>query len=69
MSETIETIIDRIKNLVVFDITVELPDSFTFNGQVPFDIFIKGSTAIFKVYAANEAEAKQKIDDYVSTLA
>lgn len=69
MSQTIETIIDRIKNLTVFDITVEMPSSFEFDGRVPFDIFISGSAATFKVYAANEQEAKQKVDEYLgSTL-
>lgn len=67
MSQTIETIIDRIKNLAVFDITVEMPSSFEFDGQVPFDIFISGSTATFKVYAANRQEAEQKVDEYLGS--
>ncbi len=67
MSQTIETIIDRIKNLSIFNITVDLPDEFTFKGIVPFDVKIIGREATFTLYALNFEEASQKINNYVST--
>lgn len=68
MSQTIETIMDRIKNLSIFDITIEMPPLFSFNGVVPFDVTIKGNIATFKVCAVDITEAKLKLDNYVSTL-
>jgi hypothetical protein len=65
MSQTIEKIMDRIKNLNEFEVTKDIPEGFSFNGTVPFDITIKGSIGTFKVLAVDINEADQKITKYI----
>lgn len=65
MAETIQKIMDRIKNLNEFIITKDIPEGFRFNGTVPFDIKIKDNQATFKVYALDINEADKKIVNYL----
>jgi hypothetical protein len=61
---TIEQIINRIKRLKQFIVKVSVPEEFVFSGTVPFDIEIVGSTAMITVWAANEAEAQRRAEEF-----
>jgi hypothetical protein len=61
---TIEHIINRIKRLEQFIVKVSVPEDFAFSGAVPFDIEIAGSTAMVTVWAASEAEAKRRAEEF-----
>ena len=64
MTNTIEQIINRIKRLEQFVVKVPVPDGFAFAGAVPFDMEIAGSTAMVTVWAASEAEAQRRAEEY-----
>ena len=64
MMNTIEQIINRIKRLKQFVVKVPVPEDFAFSGAVPFDIEIAGSTAMVTVWAASEAEAQRRAEEY-----
>jgi hypothetical protein len=66
MAKTITTILDRIKNLNEFEITTDLPEGFSFNGTIPYDIKINGSLATFTLYALTAEEAAEKVNQYLS---
>ena len=61
---TIEQIINRIKHLEQFVVKVRVPDGFAFSGAVPFDIEIAGSTAMVTMWAASEAEAQRRAEEF-----
>jgi len=61
---TIEQIINRIKRLEPFVVKVPVPQDFRFNGAVPFDMEIVGSTAMVTVWAVTEAEAQRRAEEY-----
>jgi len=64
MMNTIEQIINRIKRLEQFVVKVPVPDDFAFSGAVPFDMEIAGSTAMVTVWAASEAEAQRRAEEF-----
>ena len=64
MMNTIEQIINRIKRLKQFVVKVPVPEDFAFNGVVPFDMEIAGSTAMVTVWAGSEAEAQRRAEEY-----
>jgi len=64
MMNTIDQIINRIKRLEQFVVKVPVPDDFAFSGAVPFDIEIAGSTAMVTVWAASEAEAQRRAEEF-----
>ena len=64
MMNTIEQIINRIKRLKPFVVKVSVPEHFVFLGAVPFDIEIAGSTAMVTVWAASEAEAQRRAEEF-----
>ena len=61
---TIDQIINRIKRLEQFVVKVRVPEDFAFSGTVPFDIEIAGSTAMVTVWAASEAEAQRRAEEF-----
>lgn len=63
---TINEIMQRIKSLRQFTVSRELSEGHQFNGQIPFDITVKGSTARFKVYAVDLSEAETKVDEFLN---
>lgn len=65
MTQTIDIIMNRLKNLNEFEVTKDIPEGFSFNGTVPFDVKIKGSIGTFKVLAVDNTEAEQKITKYI----
>jgi hypothetical protein len=62
--KTIEQIINRIKGLQQFVVSVAVPREFAFTGRVPFDMEIVGSTAMVTVWAATKAEAQQRAEKF-----
>lgn len=61
---TIEQIIHRIKRLQQFVVRVPVPKDFCFDGAVPFDVEIVGGVAMVTVWAASEAEAQTRAEDF-----
>jgi hypothetical protein len=45
-------------------VKVPVPDDFAFSGAVPFDMEIAGSTAMVTVWAASEAEAQRRAEEF-----
>ena len=60
-------LIFRAKNLTEFTVTTEVPDEFRFNGEIPFDMQIKDSIIIAKVWAVDFDEAAKRLDDFLGT--
>lgn len=65
---TIEQIMHRIKRLEQFVVQVPVPEHFELNGTVPFDMEIIGSTAMVTVWAASQAEAQRRAEDYFQNI-
>lgn len=59
-----DIIMNRIKNLNEYEVQIDIPECFEFNGQVPFDMSISGDTAWVKVIAETLEEAKLKVNEY-----
>jgi hypothetical protein len=60
-------LIFRAKNLNEFTVTTEVPDDFRFNGEIPFDMQIKDSIIIAKVWAVDFDEAATRLDNFLGT--
>ncbi len=63
-SDQTQQIIDRLRNLQEFTVSVPVEENWMPNGVVPFDIKIKNGTATVTVPALTEAEARDKITAY-----
>lgn len=59
-----DIVMNRIKNLTEYEIQVEVPESFSFDGTVPYDMNITNGTAWVKVVAVSLEEAKMKVNEY-----
>jgi hypothetical protein len=68
MAETINQIMDRIKNLQEFTIEVDLPEGFKLHGSIPYDTKISNNKAKFNVYAVSYDEAYTKVNQYIEKL-
>lgn len=66
MADTIEVIMDRIKNLKEYTVEVDLPDGYKLNGVIPFDTKIFGRKGAFKVYALSYEEASKQVTEYLN---
>lgn len=66
MTQTIEQVIDRLKNLKEFTIAVDVPEGIRFGGVVPFDATISKNKGTFKVFALTEDEARQKVNEFLN---
>jgi len=51
MAELVTKLLERIKNLRQFEVEVEVPEGFNFNGIIPYDVTINKNKGIFKIYA------------------
>jgi hypothetical protein len=60
-------IMKRIKTLQAFTIEREIPESFEFDGKVPYDMKIMEGIAYIKVYAVDVEEANQRVDEFLSS--
>jgi hypothetical protein len=59
--ESIKSILDKIKEMVYFDIVIDLEEPLHFNGVLPFDVFINDNVATFRVLAHSHEEAEHKV--------
>jgi len=59
-----EAVMNRIQNLNEYEVQINVPDEFEFNGPVPFDMEIAGGVAWVKVIAASMEEAQYKVNEY-----
>jgi hypothetical protein len=66
-AEQAQNLIFRAKNLIEFEVETELPDNFSFNGQVPFDLTIKDNIITAKVWAVNFDEAAHRLNEYLES--
>lgn len=57
-------VMNRIKNLMEYEVEVNVPDDFEFYGEVPYDMHIAGDKAWVKVLAETMEEAKIKANEY-----
>jgi hypothetical protein len=60
-------LIFRAMHLNEFIVTTEVPDDFRFNGEIPFDMEIKDSIIVAKVWAVDFDEAAKRLDDFLGT--
>jgi hypothetical protein len=63
----ISQVIDRMKNLRLFTVEVELPEGFELYGVMPFDVSIKQNKGWFKVYAVTLEEATEKVNEFIAS--
>lgn len=68
MADTINQIMDRIKNLQEFTIEVDLPENFKLHGSIPYDLKISDNKARVKIYALSYDEAYSKVNEYIQSL-
>ena len=59
-----DAIMNRIKNLTEYEVQVNIPDEFQFEGVIPYDMSIAGGVAWVKVLAETMEEAKLKANEY-----
>ena len=57
-------VINRVKRLQIFEVEVAMPETFAFNGRVPFDMTIEGDVARVQVYAVTLEEAQAQAEEY-----
>jgi len=67
--DEVKSIINRVKRLQEFKVCVKLPKQFAFNGKIPYDMELDGSTATVHVYAESLTEAQQRAEEYFNGLA
>ena len=61
--------LDNIKGMDYFTVTIQLNEPIQFNGVVPFDMSInKDLLAKFKVLASNKDDAMTKVMEYLLSL-
>lgn len=60
----VKDVIHRMKNLQRFEVELEVPEEFNFDGPVPFDMRIANGQATCWVWALAEEEARQRAWDY-----
>ena len=58
-------VIDRIKNLKEFEVIIDIPDEFIFNGTIPFDMVVdRNQSARVLVIAETQQEAEEKVSQF-----
>ena len=64
-SDMASNLIFRAKNLQEFIVTTEVPNGVRFNGTIPFDIQITGTTLEARVWAVDFDEAVHRLDEFL----
>jgi hypothetical protein len=64
MKTEFESVMNRIKNLTEYEVMVNIPEDFQFDGVVPYDMSISGDKAFVKVIAESIEEATLKANEY-----
>jgi uncharacterized protein YlzI (FlbEa/FlbD family) len=69
MTADIKEVMNRIKNLKEFEVTIDIPDEFMFNGTIPFDMVIdRDLSAKVLVVAESQEEAESKVAEFFKEL-
>ena len=65
----IKALMNRIKNLQEFEVAIDIPDEFIFNGTMPFDMIIdRNQSARVIVLAETQEEANAKVDEFFKII-
>jgi hypothetical protein len=65
----IKQVMNRIKNLQEFEVIIDIPDEFIFNGTMPFDMIIdRDQSARVLVIAETQAEAERKVEQFFKVI-
>ena len=64
MATDVLKLLNRIKNLQEFQVTLEMPDEFMFNGQIPWDLKVVDRTVTVKLLAETQEDADNKVFEY-----
>jgi hypothetical protein len=65
----IKKVMNRIKNLQEFEVCIDIPDEFMFNGTIPFDMVVdRNQSARVLVIAETQEEANAKVDEFFKVL-
>jgi hypothetical protein len=65
----IKSVMNRIKNLQEFEVCIDIPDEFIFNGTMPFDMIIdRDQSARVLVIAETQAEAERKVEQFFKVI-
>lgn len=65
---TVSLMLDHIKRMQWFEITVDLPSGFSLQGKMPYDVSVKGAEARFRILAINEDVATEKVYAFLNKL-
>ena len=65
----IKKVMNRIKNLQEFEVCIDIPDEFMFNGTIPFDMVVnRNQSARVLVIAETQEEAEEKVEQFFKVL-
>lgn len=65
----IKQVMNRIKNLKEFEVVIDIPDEFIFNGTMPFDMVIdRDQSARVLVIAETQQEAEDKVSKFFKVI-
>lgn len=65
----IKQVMNRIKNLKEFEVVIDIPDEFIFNGTMPFDMVIdRNQSARVLVIAETQQEAEDKVSKFFKVI-
>lgn len=65
----IKAVMNRIKNLKEFEVVIDIPDEFIFNGTMPFDMVIdRDQSARVLVIAETQQEAEEKVSKFFKVI-
>ena len=69
MTTDINQVMNRLKNLQEFEVSIDIPDEFIFNGTIPFDMVIdRDLSAKVLVIAESQKEAEAKVAEFFKEL-
>jgi hypothetical protein len=69
MTADIKQVMKRLKNLQEFEVSIDIPDEFIFNGTIPFDMVIeRDQSARVLVVAETQQEAEEKVAQFFKVI-
>jgi hypothetical protein len=69
MTTDIKQVMNRLKNLQEFEVVIDIPDEFIFNGTIPFDMVIdRDQSARVLVVAETQQEAEEKVEQFFKVI-
>jgi hypothetical protein len=65
----INEVMNRLKNLQEFEVSIDIPDEFIFSGTMPFDMIIdRDQSARVIVIAETQQEAEKKVEQFFKVI-